>query len=302
MKPGRTAQTPGISRGSVLKRGRTVKGSQTMKHTDAILSESSHPAHPQNLGAPASEPLSLTMAEQLRLIPPIAPLIHVGPDRPFFAVCADTPCGSGTRKGVFMAYAAVAQTNGATWRVSDNGKWINYYARQKRITELSEYGERTVRRETQALLQAGRLRRVQAGRGRLPHAYQVVPEGWGPSTVRPVDVTQKQKKGEARPATVAGLNPVDRPLWPVAKYKRAYKEPVQSRARYRRAVRTTGTGGAPRSKAVAPPSTDPRASGYGCEVCTDTGMCPGDDGRVRRCDCYQTNPIILARQADRRRQ
>ena len=68
-----------------------------------------------------------------------------------------------------------------------------------------------------------------------------------------------------------------------------------------RVVLKDGTGGAPRLKAVAPPSTDLMAAGYGCEVCTDTGMCPDDDGRVRRCACYQTNPIILARQANRRR-
>ena len=291
-----------------------------MEHADAILTETSHPVNPQNLGAaPATEPLSPTMAEQLRLIPPIAPLIHVGPNRPFFAACADTPCGSGARKGVFQAYASVAQPNGATWRVGDNGKYVNYYARQSRIAEISEYDVRTVRSETQALLTAGRLRRIQAGRGRLPHAYQVVPEGWGPSKVGPVDVAHKRNKGEARPDPRSGLNPVDltkgeaRPdprsgLNPVDRIhdpvanKRAYKEPAQSRARSRRAVRTTGTGGAPRSKAVAPPSTDPRASGYGCEVCTDTGWCPDDDGRVGRCACYQTNPIILARQADRRRQ
>ena len=248
------------------------------------------------------EPITATMGEQLRLIPPIAPLIHVGPDRPFFAACADTPCGSGARKGVFQAYARVAQPNGATWRVSDNGKYVNYYARQSRIAEISEYDVRTVRRETQALLTAGRLRRIQAGRGRLPHAYQVVPEGWGPSKVGPVDVAHERNKGEARPDTRSGLNPVDRTHDPVAKYKRAYKEPAKSRARCRRAVRTNGTGGAPRLKAVAPPSTDPRAADYGYDLCTDTGLCPGDDGRVRRCACYQTNPIILARQADRRRQ
>ena len=176
-----------------------------MKHVDAILTESSHPAHPQNLGAaPATEPLSPTMAEQLRLIPPIAPLsaVHVGPNRPFFAACADTPCGSGARKGVFQAYARVAQPNGATWRVSDNGKYVNYYARQSRIAEISEYDVRTVRRETQALLTAGRLRRIQAGRGRLPHAYQVVPEGWGPSKVGPVDVAHERNKGEALPIHV----------------------------------------------------------------------------------------------------
>ena len=252
------------------------------------------------------EPLTPTMAEQLRLIPPIAPLIHVGPDRPFFAVCADTPCGSGARKGVFQAYASVAQPNGATWRVSDNGKFVNYYARQSRIAEISEYDVRTVIRQTQALLKAGRLRRIQAGRGRLPHAYQVVPDGWGPSTTRPVDVVENGRKidevSKNRHDRESPLNPVEVTEDHVAKYKRAYKEPAKSRARCRRAVRTNGTGGAPRLKAVAPPSTDPRTADYGCDLCTDTGLCPGDDGRVRRCDCYQTNPIILARQADRRRQ
>ena len=96
---------------------------------------------------------------------------------------------------------------------------------------------------------------------------------------------------------------LDRGQTPLSMLGGSVKEASASRTdahRSNRAVRTRGTGGTPRSKAVAPPPTDPRAAGYGCEVCTDTGLCPGDDGRVQRCDCYQTNPVILARQADRR--
>ena len=93
--------------------------------------------------------LPLPVAEQLQLISPIVPLLHVGPNRPFFAVCADTRCDSQVQKAVFMAYAAVAQPNGATWRVK--GKQIEFYARQTRIMKISQCGERTVIRETKAL-------------------------------------------------------------------------------------------------------------------------------------------------------
>ena len=188
----------------------------------------------QKGAAPSTGP---SAAEQLQLIPPIAPLLHVGPDRPFFAACGDTRCGSLARKAVFMAYAGVAQPNGATWRVK--GKWIEFYARQDRIATITECGERTVRRETMALVKAGRLVRVQTARGRIPHAYQVVPEGWGPAstvaTLAPVNrsgrgVTQAPLHADVRPyrpATRSGLKPVDRPHRPP---NRALEEPCFQQA------------------------------------------------------------------------
>lgn len=60
------------------------------------------------------------------------------------------------------------------------------------------------------------------------------------------------------------------------------------------------TGSAAHSKAAAPTPTALRASGYGCDVCRDTGMCPTPSGdAVRPCPCRATNPVIIARQPDR---
>ena len=122
----------------------------------------------------------LPIALQLGLIPPIAPIERVGNPRPFFASCRDTQCGSLATKAVFLAYASVARPNGATWKV--NGKRVHFYARQDRIATIAECDRRTVYRETQRLRSAGRLVRVKAGKGRLPHVYVVVPEGWASQT------------------------------------------------------------------------------------------------------------------------
>ena len=178
--------------------------------------------------ADGSPSTPLSVAAQLQLIPPIAPTEHVGPARPFFAACGETRCGSMARKAVFQAYASVAQANGATWRV--NGKWTEFYARQTRIAALAECDLSTVKRETRALIQAGRLIRIQTARGRIPHAYQVVPEGWGPiARVAPLTpargATQAPRRPPGRTArqlTVTPLNSVERSHRPP---NRALEEP-----------------------------------------------------------------------------
>ena len=129
------------------------------------------PSTPQPTLAPGE------LATQLQLIPPIAPLSLVDPQRPFFAACRDTKCGSLAANAVFFAYASVAQSNGKTWKF--HGKQVHYYARQARVMEILECDRKTVFRETRRLVNAGRLVRVKAGRGRIPHAFVVVPEGWG---------------------------------------------------------------------------------------------------------------------------
>ena len=151
--------------------------------------------------------------------PPVLPQQnHVGPAlRPFFATCGETrEKFHGAEIAVFQAYASVAQANGATWRVI--GKWTEFYARQTRIAALAECDLSTVKRETRALIQAGRLIRIQTARGRIPHAYQVVPEGLGtdresgPLTpARGATQAPRRPPGRtARQLTVTPLNSVER--------------------------------------------------------------------------------------------
>ena len=120
------------------------------------------------------------LAHQLLLIPPIVPVAdaHRQPSKPkpFFAACAATPCDSMAEKAIFMAYGALAGPNGATWAIKRRRVW--YFARQTAVAKIACCDLRTVKRMTNRLMKAGRLRRVQSGRGRLPHAIQVVPAGW----------------------------------------------------------------------------------------------------------------------------
>ena len=116
------------------------------------------------------------LAIRLRLIPPIVPVADGRKHKPFFAACAATSCNGPTEKHVFMAYAALAGPTGATWKVK--GQRAHFYARQTKVVEITGCSMRTVQRMTFRLLKSGRLRCVQSGRGRLPHAMMVVPEGW----------------------------------------------------------------------------------------------------------------------------
>ena len=120
------------------------------------------------------------LATQLRLIPPIVPVADAyrqpSKPKPFFAACAATPCDSMAEKAIFMAYGALAGPNGATWAIKRRRVW--YFARQTAVAKIACCDLRTVKRMTTRLMKAGRLRRVQSGRGRLPHAIQVVPAGW----------------------------------------------------------------------------------------------------------------------------
>ena len=116
------------------------------------------------------------LATRLRLIPPIVPEPDGRKPKPFFAACAATSCKSPAEKFVFMAYAAVAGKTGATWAIKRNRVW--FFARQAKVVEITGYTMRTVQRMTFRLLKSGRLRCVQSGRGRLPHAIMVVPDGW----------------------------------------------------------------------------------------------------------------------------
>ena len=115
------------------------------------------------------------LAHQLRLVPPIVPRDGRKP-KPFFAACAATSCESPAEKFVFLTYAALAGPTGATWAIKRGRVW--FFARQTKVVEITGYTMRTVQRMTFRLLKAGRLRCVQSGRGRLPHAIMVVPDGW----------------------------------------------------------------------------------------------------------------------------
>ena len=119
------------------------------------------------------------LATRLRLIPPIVPVAdghRKHKPKPFFAACAATACNSITEKAVFMAYAALAGPTGATWKVK--GQRAHFYARQAKVATTAGCTARTVYTMSLRLLQAGRLLRVLSGRGRIPHVFVVVPDGW----------------------------------------------------------------------------------------------------------------------------
>ena len=140
------------------------------------------------------------LATRLRLIPPIVPVAdghRTHKPKPFFAACAATPCNGPTEKYVFMAYAALAGPTGATWAIKRNRVW--FFARQEKVVEIAGCCMKTVQRMTFRLVKSGRLRCVQSGRGRLPHAMMVVPEGWDSqsrgdteSPLRSVEATQSR--------------------------------------------------------------------------------------------------------------
>ena len=145
------------------------------------------------------------LAIRLRLVPPIVPQADGEKSKPFFAACAATPCSGPTEKLVFLAYAALSGPTGATWAVK-RGR-VHFFARQTKVAAIAECTVRTVHKMTMRLLKAGRLRCVMSGRGRIPHAFVVVPGGWN---------------SQFRPERGAGLNPVDRNVVPVnrASFKR----------------------------------------------------------------------------------
>lgn len=140
------------------------------------------------------------LASQLSLIPPIVPVPAARRDKPkpFFAACAATPCDSMAEKAVFMAYAALAGPTGATWDIKRNR--VRFFSRQAKVATIAGCSVRTVYKMTLRLLQAGRLRCVLSGRGRIPHAFVVVPEGWN---------------SQFRPERGADLNSVDRNVVPI---------------------------------------------------------------------------------------
>ena len=137
------------------------------------------------------------LAFRLRLIPPIVPVADGRKTKPFFAACAATPCKSPTEKLVFMAYAALAGPTGATWKVKRNRVW--FFARQAKVATISGCSVRTVHRMTLRLVNGGLLRRVQSGRGRIPHVFVVVPVGWN-SQFRPDSVSDLNSR---RPDTLS---------------------------------------------------------------------------------------------------
>ena len=138
------------------------------------------------------------LAIRLRLVPPIVPVADGRKHKPFFAACAATPCSGPTEKLVFLAYAALAGPTGATWKVK--GQRAHFYARQAKVATTAGCSVRTVYKMTMRLVQAGRLRRVQSGRGRIPHVFVVVPVGWD---------------SQFRPERGADLNLVDRKDVPI---------------------------------------------------------------------------------------
>ena len=141
------------------------------------------------------------LATRLRLIPPIVPVAdghRKHKPKPFFAACAATACNSITEKAVFMAYAALAGPTGATWKVK--GQRAHFYARQAKVATTAGCTARTVYTMSLRLLQAGRLRRVLSGRGRIPHVFVVVPDGW---------------YSQSRPERRSDLNLVDRNHVPI---------------------------------------------------------------------------------------
>ena len=133
------------------------------------------------------------LATRLRLIPPIVPVADGRKTKPFFAACAATSCNSIAEKAVFMAYAALAGKTGATWKVK--GERAHFYARQAKVATTAGCTARTVYKMTLRLMQAGRLLRVLSGRGRIPHVFVVVPDGWN---------------SQSRPERRSDLNLVDR--------------------------------------------------------------------------------------------
>ena len=116
------------------------------------------------------------LAFRLRLIPPIVPEPDGRKPKPFFAACSATVCGGPTEKHVFMTYAALAGPTGKTWKVKRNRVW--FFARQTKVVEQSECSKRTIVEITFRLLKSGRLRCGLTGRGSIPHAILVVPDGW----------------------------------------------------------------------------------------------------------------------------
>ena len=148
--------------------------------------------------------------------------------------------------------------------------------------------------------------------GGFPMRIRLCPRGGGPAstvaTLAPVNrsgrgVTQAPLRADgrtSRPDTRSGLNLVDRTHDPV---NRAFKEPAPFGERaLSRNVRTDTPAASPRSEARSRPTTQHLPDeGYGCEVCRDTGYRPNTANTVTRCDCWKTNPIILARQAERKR-
>ena len=138
------------------------------------------------------------LATRLRLVPPIVPEPDGRKHKPFFAACAATPCNSIAEKAVFMAYAALAGPTGATWKVK--GQRAHFYARQAKVATTAGCTARTVYTMSLRLLQAGRLLRVLSGRGRIPHVFVVVPDGW---------------YSQSRPERRSDLNLVDRKDVPI---------------------------------------------------------------------------------------
>ena len=138
------------------------------------------------------------LATRLRLIPPVVPVADGRKPKPFFAACAATPCNSIAEKAVFMAYAALSGKTGATWKVK--GERAHFYARQAKVATTAGCTARTVYKMTLRLMQAGRLLRVLSGRGRIPHVFVVVPDGW---------------YSQSRPEPRSDLNLVDRNHVPI---------------------------------------------------------------------------------------
>ena len=179
------------------------------------------------------------LAYQLRLVPPIIPREGGRKPKPFFAACAATQCGGPTEKLVFLAYAAISGPTGATWAVK--GKRVHFYGRQAKVATITGCAARTVYTMTLRLLQAGRLLRVLSGRGRIPHVFVVVPDGW---------------YSQSRPARRSDLNPVDRQDDPI---NRAFVPPPifpKMRGGYSDIEPETGPDAPPLVAVASPPPSE----------------------------------------------
>ena len=333
-----------------------------MKHVEDILTESFHPAHPQNPGAPATAdyqqpPLPTGPARLVQRTQ-----AQIERNRAFLAAAGRVEFGryEATSRAIWIAFAYFASL----------GVERICYATVEHVAERAKVSARTVQRHIPALIEQGRIYAENRVGGRTPSVWKIIlPDelitpgvtGCHPRGDRMSDDIRdrtlfpgRAAKLQARPggkgvksdsspvstATPPKGAPVpagpqeqqfrtdletftkpkivttdertddertdqrDQALALFAKIERhEHEEQVQEQEQGLEQQQDVAEHQEQtQHQEVAPPSTDPRASGYGCEVCTDTGMCPGDDGRVRRCDCFQTNPVILARQADRRRQ
>ena len=127
---------------------------------------------------------------------------------------------------------------------------------------------------------------------------EVGPAGYCQVNEKLVDRPPRYWARASREPAMLGINNGRRP-----QLDNTFKEPAPFGERaLSRNVRTDTPAASPRSEARSRPTTQHLPDeGYGCEVCRDTGYRPNTANTVTRCDCWKTNPVILARQAERKR-